>query len=121
MMAAGSREIDPSRVVGTPEHAEGVTEGRHPGVRDALQWLTFTHLPKALQRYSAPFYAAAVDLVTEIRSDSPELTTALNKLIEAKDSGVRAGIKDSTGRAGSVPRPATVVDPATFGEDDRGR
>lgn len=118
MMAAGSREIDPSTVLGTREHAERLTQGRHPGVRDALQWLTYSHLPKALQRYSAPFYAAAVDLITEIGSDSPELTTALNKLIEAKDSAVRAGIKDSTGRAGSVPRPQTVVSPPTFGEPD---
>lgn len=118
MMAAGSREIDPSRVVGTPEHAQGVTEGRHPGVRDALQWLTFRHLPETLRDYSQPFYVAAVEMVRAIMTDCPELTTALNKLIEAKDSGVRAGIKDSTGRAGSVPRPQTVVSPPTFGEPD---
>lgn len=111
MMAAGSREIDSSTVPGTREHAERLTEGRHPGVRDALQWLTFSHLPQALQRYSQPFYVAAVELVRTVLTDCPELTTALNKLIEAKDSAVRAGIKDSTGRAGSVPRPATVVDP----------
>lgn len=98
-------------MIGTREHADRVTAGRHPGVRDALQWLTYSHLPGQLQRYSAPFYAAGVDLVTEISQDCPELTTALNKLIEAKDWAVRAGIKDSTGRAGSVPRPQTVVDP----------
>jgi hypothetical protein len=51
-----------------------------------------------------------------------ELTTALNKLIEAKDSAVRAGIRDSTGRAGSVPRPQTVVESLTFkGEAERDR
>lgn len=113
------KEPNPSTVLGTREHAAALTEGRHPGVRDALQWLTFSHLPKALQDYSRPFYTAAVDLITEIKTDSPELTTALNKLIEAKDSGVRAGIKDSTGRAGSVPRPQAVVSPPLF-EAERG-
>lgn len=96
---------------GTPEHAEAITRGRHPGIQDALQWLTYSHLPPALQRFSVPFYGAAVDLVTVIQVDSPELTTALNGLIAAKDSAVRAGIKADNGRAGSVPRPTTVVDP----------
>lgn len=100
--------------LGTREHAEHVTEGRHPGVHDALQWLTFSHLPEQLQEFSRPFYQTAVEMVRTILTDSPELTTALNKLIEAKDSAVRAGIKDSTGRAGSVPRPQAVVDPPKF-------
>jgi hypothetical protein len=99
---------------GTREHADSITQNRHPGVRDALQWLTFGHLPPALQRFSAPFYTTAVELVGTISADSPELTTSLNKLIEAKDSAVRAGIKNDTGRAGSVPRPQTVVDPPIF-------
>lgn len=101
---------DPSAVLGTREHADALTRGRHPGVHDALQWLTFAHLPEALQNYSRPFYQTAAELVT-IVSDSPELMTALNKLIEAKDSAVRAGIKTDTGRAGSVPRPQAVTLP----------
>lgn len=96
---------------GTREHAAGLTGGRHPGVRDALQWLTFAHLPEPLQRYSRPFYETAVILVITIKTDSPELTTALNRLIEARDSAVRAGIRHDTGRAGSVPRPWDVVLP----------
>jgi len=114
-------EIHPSLVMGTREHAEALTKDRFPAVRDALQWLTFSHLPEQLQRYSAVFYLAAVDLVTQISTDSPELTTALNKLIEAKDSAVRAGIKNDTGRAGSVPRPQTVVDPPLFDTPPRAR
>lgn len=90
---------------GTREHAEAIALNRHQGVRDALQWLTYSHLPEDLRRFSAPFYAAAVTVVEMVTVDSPELTTALNRLIEAKDSGVRAGIKAMTGRAGSVPRP----------------
>lgn len=110
---------DPRNLLGTREHAESITEGRHPGVRDALQWLTFSHLPPALQDYSRPFYQTAVELIVTIWTDSPELTTSLNKLIEAKDSGVRAGIKHDTGRAGSVPRPQQVVNPPLF-EAERG-
>jgi hypothetical protein len=99
---------------GTAEHAAQVTEGRHPGIRDGLQWLTYAHLPESLQRFSAPFYAAAVALVETITTDSPELTTAVNGLMSAKDSAVRAGIKHDTGRAGPVPRPQQVAAPPTF-------
>lgn len=96
---------------GTSEHAIALTEGRHPGIRDGLQWLTYSHLPPALQRFSKLFYEAAVALVQAVPTDSPELTTAINRLIAAKDSAVRAGIRNDTGRAGSVPRPQAVVDP----------
>ena len=99
------RGIDPEHILGTAENAAYYTAGRHQGVRDALQWLTFAHLPDDLKRFSSVFYTAAIDLIGEVGTDSPELTTALNKLIEAKDSAVRAGIKHVTGRAGSVPRP----------------
>jgi hypothetical protein len=100
-----------TRTVGSAEHAAEMTQGRHPGVQSALQWLTFAHLPESLQRFSRPFYETAVILVITVKTDSPELTTALNKLIEAKDSAVRAGIRHDTGRAGSVPRPQAVTHP----------
>ena len=106
--------MDEADIFGTREHAEQVTARRHPGIRDALQWLCFSHLPPALQNYAAPFYTTGVELVAAVSVDCPELTTALNRLIEAKDSAVRAGIKNDTGRAGPVPRPSTVVDPPRF-------
>lgn len=96
---------DPMFVFGTAEHAANETEGRDMAVTDALQWLTFAHLPEPLRKFSAPFYDAAIDLLDEIRTDSDELIIALRKLIEAKDYGMRAGIIHQTGRAGSVPRP----------------
>lgn len=96
---------------GSAEHAAAVTEGRHPGIRDGLQWLTFTHLPEQLQNYSLPFYVAAVSIIAVCTTDSPELITAVDGLIAAKDSAVRAGIRHNTGRAGSVPRPQAVVKP----------
>lgn len=104
--------------LGTREHAAAVTEGRHPAVKDALQWLTFSHLPEALQNYSRPFYQTAVELITIVK-DSADLTHALTRIIEAKDWAVRAGIRSDQGRAGSVPRPATVVNPPLF-EAERG-
>lgn len=105
------KDLDPRFTIGTAEHAEAITEGRFVGTRDALQWLTFAHLPEQLKRFSEPFYMTAWGLLKEIGTDSPELTTALNKLIEAKDSAVRAGIKHVTGRAGSIPRPQTITEP----------
>lgn len=96
---------DPTSVFGTPEHAARETEGRDPQVREILQWMTYAHLPNVLRRYSSPFYYAAVELLREIRTDGPELIGALNKLVEAKDCAVRAGIRHRTGRAGSIPRP----------------
>jgi len=96
---------------GSAAHAEQVTFGRHPAVHDALQWLTFAHLPEPLQRYSRPFYGAACEVIETIQTDSPELTTSLTTIIKAKDAAVRAGIRHDTGRAGSVPRPQEVVEP----------
>lgn len=90
---------------GSPEHAAVIAGHRFPAVADAMQWLTYTHLPAALQAFSAPFYSAAANLLNAFPQDVPELTHALNGLIAAKDWGVRAGIRASTGRAGSVPRP----------------
>ena len=103
-----------NNTLGTPEHAAEVTEGRHQGTKVALQWLAFSHLPEALRDFSRPFYQTAVELITRVKTDSPELTTALNTLISAKDHAMRAGIKHQTGRAGSVPRPQEVVDPPQF-------
>lgn len=99
--------------LGTREHALAVTDGRVATVRDALQWLTFAHLPEALQNYSRPFYQTAVEIILTV-TDSPELTHTLNGIIEAKDWAVRAGIRSDTGRAGSVPRPQEVVQPPVF-------
>lgn len=74
-----------------------------------MQWLTYSHLPEQLRRFSGPFYLAASSLIADV-CDSPELTTALNLLIQAKDSAARAGIKSNTGQAGPMPRPSEVVD-----------
>lgn len=105
---------DPAYVLGTREHAARLSEGRHRGVHDALQWLAFSHLPEALQKFSRPFYQTAAELVVSIPTDSAELTTALNRLIEAKDWAVRAGVRYDQGRPGPMERPQTVVNPGLF-------
>lgn len=105
-----------SPAFGSREHALSVTVKMMPTVRDLLQWLTFAHLPEALQNYSRPFYVAAVEMI-RINAYSPELIEVLKQLIGAKDWAVRAGIRTDTGRAGSVPRPQTVVAPPLFETD----
>lgn len=100
-----------AELFGTADHASMVTQGRHPGVVHALAWLAFSHLPENLQDYSRPFYQAAVALVTTIQTDSAELTNSLNRIVEAKNWGVCAGILAEQGKPGPVPRPQTVVDP----------
>jgi hypothetical protein len=104
-------QSDPKPALGSREHAEKITAKRHSGIQSALQWLTFSHLPEGLQTFSRPFYQSAVEIITYVPTDSPELTTTLNKLIEAKDSAVRAGIRHTMGRPGSVSRPQEVIDP----------
>jgi hypothetical protein len=102
---------DAEPAYGTNEYAEQVAKGRHPGVRDALLWLTFGHLPRTLRVYSEPFFSAGCSAIHAVPVDSPELATALNLLVQAKDAAVRAGIKAQQGRAGSIPRPQGVIDP----------
>lgn len=98
---------------GSADHARLTTLDRHVGIQSAMAWLAFSHLPPALQSLSEPIYMAATELLDRIPTDSPELTTAMNKLVEAKDWMVRAGIRNDYGRPGPVGRPDKVVDPPT--------
>lgn len=70
-------------------------ENVHPATLAALEWFEFRHLPEHLQAVSEPFSALAHELVAQLHETSAgaELTTALRKLIEAKDCAVRAAIK----------------------------
>lgn len=54
-----------------------------------LQFFAFSHLPAALQEVSRPFGELAQKLVEQLPRN-PERTTALRKLLEAKDCAVRA-------------------------------
>lgn len=100
-------------LIGSAEHAAMITHGRHPGVVSALAWLAFSHLPEELQSISEPIYLAAVAEIERIPTDTPELTSGLNYLVDAKDWMMRAGIRNDYGRPGPVARPDKVVDPPT--------
>lgn len=54
-----------------------------------LQFFTYAHLPEHLQAISKPFCELAENMV-ETLPRNPERSTALRKLLEAKDCAVRA-------------------------------
>ncbi len=54
-----------------------------------LQFFTYSHLPGHLQEVSKPFGDLA-NQIEESLPSNPEKTTALRKLLEAKDCAVRA-------------------------------
>ena len=54
-----------------------------------LQFFAYAHLPEALAQVSRPFGHLAEKIVAELPRN-PERTTALRKLLEAKDCAVRA-------------------------------
>ena len=61
-----------------------------------LQFFEYTHLPAHLQAVSKPFGELAQHIEKTL-PNNPEKTTALRKLLEAKDCAVRALLfKDDT-------------------------
>lgn len=56
-----------------------------------LRYFAYAHLPADLQVVSRPFGQLAEDL-TAILPYDPETSTALRKLLEAKDAAVRAAL-----------------------------
>ena len=61
----------------------------HPAVAAKLRLFRFSHLPPHLQEISAPFYRLARKIADDA-PNQPEMTIALNKLMESKDAAVRA-------------------------------
>ena len=58
-------------------------------MNNLLQFFAYEHLPPHLQAVSKPFGDLARDLATSLPANA-ESTTALRKLLEAKDCAVRA-------------------------------
>jgi hypothetical protein len=56
-----------------------------------MQFFAYKHLPEKLQAVSKPFGELA-EKIMEVCPKNPERTTALRKLLEAKDCAVRATI-----------------------------
>lgn len=66
-------------------------QDRHPSTQHFAPLFAYKHLPEGLQRVSLPFANLAVELLGLV-PDGPELSTALRKLLEAKDCAVRAAL-----------------------------
>lgn len=54
-----------------------------------IQFFQYDHLPEQLKEISRPFGILA-EMICETLPDNPERSTALRKLLEAKDCAVRA-------------------------------
>ncbi len=67
------------------------THSTSPGPKNEalLQFFEYGHLPPKLAAVSAPFCDLALTIVATLPRN-PERTTALRKLLEAKDCAVRA-------------------------------
>jgi len=72
-----------------------------------LAHFSYEHLPEDLQLISRIFHDAAFDLVNAIQQGSAERTTALRKLLEAKDCAVRAARESNGGSP--APQTGTVA------------
>jgi hypothetical protein len=59
-----------------------------------VQFFAYAHLPEHLQAVSRPFGELAA-VILETLPRNPERTTALRKLLEAKDCAVRALVAES--------------------------
>lgn len=54
-----------------------------------LQFFAYKHLPPHLQAISKPFHDMATEMAKNL-PQNPESTTAIRKLLEAKDCAVRS-------------------------------
>lgn len=73
---------------------KSLLEGRHRAVTDAVRWLDSSHLPMNLRVVAEIFEDAAANVLHLIKTDDPQVTHMINRLIEAKDCAVRAKILD---------------------------
>lgn len=70
-------------------------------MQNLIQFFAYQHLPPHLQAVSKPFADLAIDLERDLPAN-PESTTALRKLLEAKDCAVRAVLfRDPTPKQGA--------------------
>jgi hypothetical protein len=76
-----------------------VLDGRHPATREVAQFFTFEHLPGFLQIASKACHDLAIGMLLTT-PDSPELTTGLRKLLEAKDCFVRCQVAEKAAAEG---------------------
>jgi hypothetical protein len=66
-------------------------ESRHPSTQNIVKWFAYGHLGEPMRTISA-YCSVLKDQMLRELPDSPELTTGLRKLLEAKDCFVRAAL-----------------------------
>lgn len=86
-------EHPPDSPVNVRELIKSEFSDRHFSTKQILQFFEFAHLPGHLKPISRKCAETAVDMVRSL-PDSPELTTGLRKLLEAKDCFVRANLPE---------------------------
>lgn len=80
--------IDYTEAHWTPDDIELVLDHRRPETRKLFSFFSYDHLPATLALVSIPFWNLAFHLILTM-PETPELTVALRKLLEAKDCAVR--------------------------------
>jgi hypothetical protein len=85
-----------------------VPADRHVATKQIARWFDWEHLPVGLARGVSQSCAQLAEGVIEELPDSPELTTGLRKLLEAKDCFVRAAI-GAQGAAVTEPGPRAEI------------
>lgn len=90
--AARDKAIEMGMALPSPEVPEPWSF-RHPSVRHFYPLFESAHLPPDLQDISVLFERLALNLLTMCH-DGPELSTALRRLVEAKDCVVRQRVID---------------------------
>lgn len=71
--------------------------GRHPGTQQIMRWFSYDHLRDGYLRDTSQLCATLAEDMVKALPDGPELTTGLQKLLEAKDCFVRAAVADAEG------------------------
>ncbi|MET0416084.1 MAG: hypothetical protein ABW022_08695 [Actinoplanes sp.] len=70
----------------------GGADARHSATMGVVRYFAWSHLPGRLKEVSQLYCEMMLNLLIEVPKDSPQLTTALNRLLESKDAAVRAAL-----------------------------
>jgi hypothetical protein len=82
-------------------HAIANLENRHPATQEKARWFDYEHLPSDQRQVSVEFARMATTVIARLM-DGPQLTIALQHLIDAKDAAVRQSIVDAETRRENV-------------------
>jgi hypothetical protein len=75
-------------------HPEGLNL-RHPATQEKMRWFSADHLPMGTPREVSKMCSQLAMALVQTLDDGPQLTIALQGLIETKDAAVRQALVDS--------------------------